>query len=569
MNKKVSYIFSILAFFSLIFEYGFSWGSDVINFFHFFQIFLSFFFIVEILILLKQGNFRKGVWKESIAEAASLFIFFILIISFIFILRSKYLFIQISRFPHFTTGTPFFFTVQIYLALQILAKMSDLPHIFVHLSIKPAQVVAITYLGVILLGLLLLSLPQAHGESISLVDRLFTATSATCVTGLSVLNISRAFTPFGQSVILLLIQIGGLGLVTFVSFFALILGRGIGIKEKAFLKDILDYDVVGELGKIISSILLTTLFIEGIGALILSRVFSYYPKLVPSPYFFAIFHSVSAFCNAGFSLFPNSLQNFRDSISINIIFSTLIILGGLGFLVIFDFFKFFGRKIRKRFSVLSLHSRLVLLTTGILIFLGFIFLFFLNQNPSFSLKGKLLSAFFQSVTARTAGFSTLKIGKLPTSAQLFLIFLMFVGASPGSTGGGIKTSTFAVVIITIFSYLRGKERVEVFHRRLPSGLVHKIIAIVSFALFTIFLSTFLLLIIEKKPFLPLLFEVVSAFGTVGLSFGITPEFSFWGKVVLMFTIIVGRIGPLTLALAVGPRGRKAKYTYPEEKVIVG
>ena len=298
-------------------------------------------------------------------------------------------------------------------------------------------------------------------------------------------------------------------------------------------------------------------------------VFSSFPQAIPSPYFFALFHSVSAFCNAGFSLFSNSLQNFRNSLSINFIFSVLIILGGLGFVVLIDLSKFFNRKIRKKFSILSIHSRLVLLTTVILIFSGFLLLLWINSGTTLSIKEKILTSFFQSVTARTAGFSTLEIRTLHPSAQLFLIFLMFVGASPGSTGGGIKTSTFAVVIITIFSYLRGKDRVEVWNRTLPSGLVHKIIAVVSFALFIIFFSTFLLLLIEGKEFLPTFFEVVSAFGTVGLSHGITPEFSSLGKIILMLTMLVGRIGPLTLALAVGPPGKKAKYTFPEEKVIVG
>ncbi|NOZ63750.1 MAG: Trk family potassium uptake protein [Caldiserica bacterium] len=569
MSKKFSYIFSFLAFVSLVLEYGFPWGNRGIINLHFSQLFLAFFFIVEILALLYKGSYRKDTWKANIAEAISLFVFFILLLSFLFLLRSSHA-TYIVKLPHFLVQTPFFIPVQIYLALQILVKASDLPRTLVHLPLKPGQVVVVTYLGIIVLGTFLLSLPQAYGRGyIPLIDRLFTATSATCVTGLSVLDISTAFTRFGQSIILFLIQVGGLGLVTFVSFFALIMGRGIGIRERALLKDVLDYDMVGELGRVVLTVLLTTLFVEAIGTLALARVFSAYPQSVPSPYFFALFHSVSAFCNAGFSLFSNSLQDFRDSTSINLIFATLIIIGGLGFVVLMDLFKFFNRKIRKKFVVLSIHSRLVLLTTAILIFAGFVFLMWINYDSSLSLKGRILTSFFQSVTARTAGFSTIEVSKLNPAAQLFIIFLMFVGASPGSTGGGIKTSTFAVVIITIFSYLRGKDKVEVWHRTLPSGLVHKIIAVVSFAFFIIFSSTFLLLLVEGKSFLPTFFEVVSAFGTVGLSHGITSDFSFLGKIILMVTMLLGRIGPLTLALAVGPTGKKVKYAYPEEKVVVG
>ena len=347
MNKRISYIFSFFAFLSLVLEYGFSWSSRGIINFHFFQLFLAFFFLIETVFLLYRGNYRRETWKVNIAEAFSLFVFFFLLVIFLFLLRSQCLSTHLLRLSHFLPQTPFFIPVQIYLSLQILVKASDIPRILVHLPLKGGQVVVLTYLGIIVLGTFLLSLPQAYGrEYIPWIDRLFTATSATCVTGLTVLDISASFTRFGQSIILFLIQVGGLGLVTFVSFFALIMGRGIGIRERALLKDVLDYDVVGELGRVVLTILLTTLFVEAIGTFALLRVFSSFPQAIPSPYFFALFHSVSAFCNAGFSLFSNSLQNFRNSLSINFIFSVLIILGGLGFIVLIDLSKFFNRKIR-------------------------------------------------------------------------------------------------------------------------------------------------------------------------------------------------------------------------------
>jgi len=568
--RKIPYFLCFVAFVLLIVEYGFPWTKVKIMKFHIAELLLALYFTFRYLLEGGREKFSKVYLKENIGETVFLSLFFLSIVLLSILLRNPIFHKSYSLLPHFTPYTPFFLPLQIFLSLEILLHVSDLPRLFVHLPLKPGQLVVVTYLSIIILGTLLLSLPQAqNGGEISWLDRLFTASSATCVTGLTVVDISQVFTPYGQSIILLLIQIGGLGLVTFVTFFALLMGKGIGFRERAFLKDVLDYEVIGEMGRLVITILLVTFALEGMGTLVLSRIFSHYPEKIPSPFFFGLFHSVSAFCNAGFSLFKDSLRGFKDSISINLTFGLLIIIGGLGFLVIRDVLRFLIRRIRRKPSVLSLHTRLVLITTGILLFCGFAGFMILLPLGIYSFKERTLISFFQSVTARTAGFSTIDISTLPSPIQLLLIFLMFIGASPGSTGGGIKTSTFAVVLITVFSYLKGKERVEVFARTIPPLLVHRIIAIVSFSLFLVFFSTILLTLTEDYPFLSLLFEAVSAFGTVGLSHGITPYLSPWGKMTLIVTMLIGRIGPLTLAVAMGPRVKKVTYKYPEERVLVG
>ena len=567
--RKLPYFVALFSFLSLIIEYGFSWDISELVPIHFWELFLALFLTINLFWRSRGRKKKVFFFKENFFETI-LVILFLFSLALFALLKNNPVFLQfISRFTHFTPLTFFFLPVQVFLSLEIIIYLSNIPRILVHLPLKPGQLVVLTYLILVLLGTFLLSLPQANnGEKVSLLDRIFTATSATCVTGLTVVDISKTFRPFGQVIILLLIQVGGLGLVSFVTFFALIMGRGIGFKERAFLKDVFDYETVGELEKLVITILLFTFLIEGAGTLIMAKLFSQFPERIPSPFFYGLFHAVSAFCNAGFSLFSESLRSFISDTPINFSFAFLIILGGLGFLVVQDIIRFISRRLRRKQAILSLHTRLVLITTLLLLVGGFVVIFILFPS-GYSLKERFLASFFQSVTARTAGFSTVEISSFPSSLQVLLIFLMFVGASPGSTGGGIKTSTFAVVILTVISYLKGKERVEVFTRTIPSILIHRIIAIVSFSLAVVAVSVFLLTLTEDFPFLSLLFEAVSAFGTVGLSHGITPQLTPAGKVILIFTMLVGRIGPLTLALAIGPRFKKVSYRYPEERVIVG
>ncbi len=570
--NRFLYFLTFLTFTILVIEYGFSLDSLTLQVFHYLQLSFALIFLLEFLFLWIREGLNLKTLRNNLAETALLILLVIMFLLYSWLINSGKIIGFLERTHHFTPQTGYLIPIQIYLSFNILLKLIGIHKSLIYLRLKPSQLVIITYLAIIIVGTLLLSLPRATvKEGVSFINRLFTATSATCVTGLTVVDISKVFSTFGQCIILLLIQIGGLGLMTFVSFFALILGKGMGMRERAVLKDVLDYEMMGRLGRLIMTMLLTTFFLEAVGAGILTLFFHHYLANPLKSFYYGIFHAVSAFCNAGFSLFTNSFQDFQDKLGFNLTITTLIILGGLGFLVIQDFMRFLYRKIKGEFVRLSLHSRLVLLTTLSLLVVGtFLFLLLEKRNILPHQPGKaLLASYFQSVTARTAGFSTVDISLLREPTYLLLIFLMFIGASPGSTGGGIKTSTFAVLLFTIISYLQGKEKVEISRRTLSSFLVHKVLAIVSFSLSVVFLSTFLLLITEKLAFTQILFEVISAFGTVGLSTGITPSLSPAGKLIILATMLVGRIGPLTLALALGPRTKKVKYTYPEEKVIVG
>ncbi len=449
--------------------------------------------------------------------------------------------------------------------------------------LTPPQVVIFSFLITIVIGAILLSLPQssAKGASIGTVDAFFTATSATCVTGLIVKDTGKDFSQFGQLVILFLIQIGGLGIMTLSTFFAIVFGRKLTIRENVVVKGALDHHSVEGLKTLILYILGITFAIEAIGAFLLyNRFGSIYPS---------IFHAISGFCNAGFSLNATSFLKYGQDSYVNLVMAGLVIVGGIGFIVLIDapkVFKwvfgrlFLGKKedIRHLFSRISLQTKIAVSVSLVLILLG-TGVFFLVENHrilyDLGLKHKILTSFFQSVTARTAGFNTVPIGNLASPTLFFLIIMMFIGASPGSTGGGIKTCTIGVLLAGAWSMIRNRSNAQLFKKTIPKSVFTKAVLIAGLALVWIVGFTMLLSFVEAKNeampnyFLRIFFEVTSAFGTVGLSTGITPILSSFGKFLIMITMLVGRIGPLTLALAFTMRGRKVFYKYPEEKVMVG
>jgi len=450
-------------------------------------------------------------------------------------------------------------------------------------KLQPPQVIVLSFLAVIILGAILLSLPIATvaGQRISLVDSLFTATSAVCVTGLVVNDISTFFSPFGKLVMLCLIQTGGLGIMTFSTMFAILLGRRLSISENITIKSALSHTRIEGLSKLVLYIILFTFTIEIIGAALLyirwSQIFNW-GMLVTAEQ--AIFHSVSAFCNAGFSLFPHSLETFSKDVVVVSVFSLLIIIGGLGFVVFMDIpkLKFWRKDRRLILSRISLQTKVVFLVSFFLIIAGALAVWFFEND--FALRGmgikeKILSCFFTSVTTRTAGFNVLGTASLRPVTLFMMIMLMFVGASPGSTGGGIKTVTLGIIIAAFYSMFRNRDRITIFKRTIPKETYRRAAVIAFLALAVVLLSTFLLSATESVPahsshyFLSMLFESTSAFGTVGLSMGITPTLTGWGKIIIILTMLIGRVGPLTLALAIAMRSEKVEYRYPEEKLMVG
>jgi trk system potassium uptake protein TrkH len=468
--------------------------------------------------------------------------------------------------------------IKSYMLLHLLVQGVIKSYKIASLPLKPAQTVMLSFLAVILIGTLFLMMPRATypQNRISPIDALFTATSATCVTGLIVRDTGSGFTTFGQIVILVLIQIGGLGLMTMTTFFALILGRGMGIRERVLMSDVLNTRTLSRIAHLIISILLLTFIFETFGAVLLYLSWSRIGAIggTPKTIYYSVFHSVSAFCNAGFSLFSDSMMGFRDLIPVNLVMTTLIISGGLGFTVLTLILRttFLNWPLRKTTRI-TLQAKLVLLVTILLIVLGFIGMLAVEWDGAFAglrVKGRLLAAYFQSVTARTAGFNTVSIASLSNASLFLLICLMFIGASPGGTGGGIKTSTFAITVGFLIANLRGRGSVEMFGRRVPNEIVDKALSIVIISTLVLMVNGFLLLAVEgdHSP-IKVIFELFSAFGTVGLSMGITPELSSLGKIIIMITMFTGRIGPLTLALALGERRRRGEFEYPSEEIMVG
>ena len=430
------------------------------------------------------------------------------------------------------------------------------------------------FIILIVIGTGMLLLPYSTTNGITLTDALFTSTSAVCVTGLTVRNTFADFTLFGKIIILILIQIGGLGYMSMATFLAILVGRKIGISGRLLIKESLSTASLEGVVIFMKGMLAFVLIAEGIGAVILSaRFYQDYP--LDEAIMYGVFHSISALNNAGFSLFEESLVKFRGDGVINLTVMLLIIFGGLGFIVIDDLYA----RIRKRSGKLMVHTSLVLWTTGILIIAGAVLIYISERNYLFALPGTGLmetvySSLFASVTARTAGFNTMDYSVVQPATIFLTTILMMIGGSPGSTAGGIKTTTISVVIINIWCTIRGRRDTSVFKRRIPEDMVSKSLVILALATIYIAFVTLVIIDMEHTKFLETVFEVVSAFGTVGLSTGdgaghsFCATFSDMSKGIIIITMLAGRLGPLTLFMAL-LRQREESIRYPEGRVIIG
>ena len=392
------------------------------------------------------------------------------------------------------------------------------------------------------------------------------------MTGLIVQDTATYFSSFGQAVILVLFQLGGLGIMTFSTLILLVAGKRISIKERIIIQEGFHHASPGNVKRLIRNIFIYALVLEFAGILFLflrwQKDFSWLKALSLS-----IFHSISAFCNAGFSLFSDSFLSYRNDSWINITLSLLIVLGGLGFLVLHDMKGLAAAVVRRKKIKISLHTKLVLTMTSFLILVPFFLFLVIEWSHSlgtFTVKEKIFSSLFQVITPRTAGFNTLNLNSLSFAAVFLLIMLMFTGASPGSTGGGVKTSSMGVILAFLRSKITARESVNLFCRTLPMESVTKAFSIVSLAISIIFLSSFILLITQPWASMrEVLFEAFSAFSTVGLSLGITPKLSSVGKIIIILTMYIGRIGPLTLLYAFSRQKPFGRYEYVEETVMIG
>ncbi len=416
-------------------------------------------------------------------------------------------------------------------------------------------------------------LPSSNSSGeISFVDALFTSTSAICVTGLIVKDTPNDFTLVGQIIILFLLQLGGLGIMTFSTLILFAAGRKISITDRVLVQEGYHPGISWDFRSLIKNIFIFTFIIEFSGFVLLFLRFREDSDL-PEALYSALFHSVSSFCNAGFSVYSDSLMSYRGDILVNITVISLIILGGLGFLVIREVLRASRGLIKGAKIQLSLHSKLVLSLTVVLIAGSFILFLLLEGEGAmrdFTLKEKILASLFQVVTPRTAGFNTMDLTALGPASVLLLIMLMFVGASPGSTGGGVKTSTFGVVLAFVRSRIAARESVHLFFRNIPQENIVRAFTLIALSMNLIFFSSLIIFINQPQLLMrDVFFEVFSGFGTVGLSLGITPQLSFLSKMVIIITMYAGRIGPLTLLYAFSRRRALGKFEYVEERVMIG
>lgn len=440
--------------------------------------------------------------------------------------------------------------------------------IYDKITLNPPLVLSLGFAILITFGGVLLSLPffTKSGESTNLIDSMFVAASASCVTGLTPVNTFEHWNTYGHVLLIILIQIGGLGVMSLASIIPLILGKKIGMKSRQILKEQLNVESLEGMIVLFKYVLVFTFGIEILGAILLS--FRFIPLYgAGTGIWYSIFHSISAFCNAGFDILGDSMYPFRDDILVNLTISALVIVGGLGFVVTSELFR------RRSFEKISTHSKLVLLISGALLVLGTVMFLFLENGDGVlqyeSIKGSILESFFQSVVARTAGFYSVDLSKIKDSTALMLMGLMFVGGSPGSTAGGIKTTTLGVLFISTHAVVRGEREPVVFGRHIGMDVVRKALAIFLVSITIILSVSFILTITESARLVDILYETVSALATVGASKGITADLSDVGKILITFCMYLGRLGPMTMAFAFGMKDKKSLIRYPESFISIG
>ncbi len=458
---------------------------------------------------------------------------------------------------------------QILVLLILISGALHLNNKIAALKFHPAQTLLFSFLCLILFVAFCLTMPRClqPEKTLSFLDALFTSTSAACVTGLAVVDTGSFFSQRGQFVIMLLIQFGGLGIMTISSFLALFFAGGVGIRERVMLLDMLNLESLQQITRMLKRIISWTLIIEGVGALLLFLFWYDRGMAIADRAFCSAFHAISAFCNAGFSLFPDSLTGEVQRPWVLLVISLLIILGGLGFATITELATYLrkGEGFKRRLSV---QTKLVLITTGLLLFVGAALLL-LVQPLEGSFGTQVINACFSSVTARTAGYNTVDYAVFNLAGTWVMMVLMFIGASPGSTGGGLKTSTLAILFLRMRATLQGQDRIMVFFRAVPRVVSGRALVIFAFSITMLAAIVFLLLITEQAPLEDILFEAISAFSTTGLSRGLTSRLSDAGKLIVIVAMFIGRLGPLTIALAITPPSETYRIDYPNESVVVG
>lgn len=570
-----SLLFSIFTLLSVFYYHGFYLSNKAIFNIHLLIFCSLVFYIIKYLISAIYSLKWKDYIKETKFEAIILGIF---IISFLIveIFRIDVGFLQSSRF-----GGYFVIFIQIYFILISSIELSKASGFLTKFNLSPPAMMVMSFLILIFVGTFLLMMPRMTTNGISFIDALFTSTSACCVTGLSVINTGTDFTMRGQVIIMILIQLGGLSILSFASFFASFFSKSqVSLKQKYFAKDFLSASKTSETSVMIRQIIASTFIIEatGVGLLFLNWKTTNLFSTDGEAFYYALFHTISAYNNAGFSLWNANLvdQAVVHSYFPQIIIMILILLGGIGFFVLSDFFGKDAIQARKKFKWKKLmpSTKIVLITTFIILLFGTISYFLLEYNHSLAEKNsipeKIVSSLFQIVTARTAGFNIVNMALVTPPALIITMLIMFIGASPGSTAGGIKTTTAFVIFKSVVATIKGRKHIEFQKKTIPFELVDKSYSITIMSALIIAISVFALTIFEPNiNFINLLFETVSAFATCGLSTGITFDLSEAAKYVLVFDMFIGRLGTLTLAFALSKRIKESEHMYPSTYFMVG
>jgi potassium uptake TrkH family protein len=574
----LSVFIALIAVSSIIYYYGFPktsrsyelnyWVMEGSFIFYFVKFMVKIFYDFHPIDFIKNNLFEALIMLSLLLDGLGLLLFREHIVILLFNL------IGLPKLSEY-----FIVFVQLYFFVFVAVEVGKASEHLSMIRVGPSAMLALSFIVLILSGAGLLFLPEMTFKGISFLDALFTSTSACCVTGLTVVDTANCFTIKGQIIIMLLIQLGGINIISFAAFFATFSKSSAGLRYQSLMKEVVATNRLSDTRSMLRRIIFYSLFIELIGALL---IFINWPAELTfsgrgGKLFFSLFHSISAYNNAGFALFTDNLYDVgvRHAYNIQLIIATLIFLGGIGIMVLEDIFSL--SRIRERSQLkwkkLAVHSKVALYTSFALILAGTVVFYVIERNNTikdYDYYGAIVASIFQSVTCRTAGFNSVDFSHLGQPVLMFMIFLMFIGASPASTGGGIKTTTFATIVASAYATIRGKKNVEMLKHTVSFELIDKSYSIALFSVSLIFISTFFLSITDSnQPFLKLIFEEVSAFGTVGLSTGITPFLSSAGKLILIVTMYVGRIGTLTLALALMRKVSYSNYKYAQISLLVG
>ncbi|GET25756.1 TrkH family potassium uptake protein [Prolixibacter sp. NT017] len=570
---------SLAAVGSIVYYYGFPQSSDTALVALSIIRFSFYFYIFKYLLYLLLAQHTKEYIRENRME--SIIIFGLIFFGLLYLIFGHQILKNFSETYYLSYILPYLLLfVQLYFLIIVSIEIGQASPIIAKLDLGPAALLILSFFILILIGTGLLMMPEmtVH-HHIHFVDALFTSASASCVTGLIVVDTATYFTFKGQMIIMLLIQLGGINIISFATFFTTFYLRSTGVRYQSLIKDFLSTDKFSDTRSILRQVVFLSAFMEITGSVLIYFLWGNHYQFGSGRdrVFSSVFHAISSFNNAGFSLFTDNLyeQGVRNAYGLQIVVAILVITGGLGFIALQDIQKKFSFRKKKNapHPALQVNTRLVLWVSGILLLAGTVIFYFFEKDTLLkgqSLGHALITSFFQSVTARTAGFNTVDFGQIGLPMLTIFMFLMYVGASPGSTGGGIKTTTFAVLIKSAIDTLRGKKNVEFFKRTISFDNINKAYSLVLFSIALIFLSTFLLSIFEPKTdFVRLLFEEISAFATVGLSTGITAGLSVGGKIIIIISMLVGRVGPLTLALALSKKAIYTRYRYGRTNVMIG